>query len=79
VLLRRQAAQDLLVDRPLADAVDERFDDAKVDVGFEQREADLAQRGIDRVLGQPGVAAEGAEDLLQARAQRVEHLTLQSP
>ena len=48
LLRRRQALQDVLLHRPIAHAIDERLDDLEVDVGFEQRQPDLAQRGLDR-------------------------------
>jgi hypothetical protein len=43
-LVRGQALQDLLAHRAGPHALDELLGDAEVDVGFEQREADLAQR-----------------------------------
>ena len=66
LLRRREAAQHVLPDRAVADAVDERLDDLEVDVGLEQRHADLAQRGLDRGLRQARLAPEGAEHVLQA-------------
>ena len=48
LLARRQALEDRLVHRLVADAVDERLDDLEVDVGFEQRQPDLAQRRLRR-------------------------------
>ena len=65
--------QDVVADRLDAHALDERLDDAEVDVRFEQRQPDLAQRRVDRRFGQPGFAAEGLEDVLQAGAERLEH------
>ena len=52
LLVRRQAAKDFLVDRPIAHAIDEGLDDLEVDVGLEQRHANLAQRQLDRLFGQ---------------------------
>ena len=49
LLGRRQALEDVLVDRAIADAVDERLDDLEVDVRLEQRHPDLAQRDLDRL------------------------------
>ena len=46
----RQALEDLLIDRPVAHAIDERLDDLEVDVRFEQRHPDLAERGLDGLL-----------------------------
>ena len=42
-------------------------------IGFEQRDADLAQRGADIVLGQRAAAAQPVEDVVQAIAEAVEH------
>jgi hypothetical protein len=47
MLGRRQAPQYFLADGLDPDALDERLDDPEVDVGFEQREANLAQRHVD--------------------------------
>ena len=73
LLRRRQALEHVLIDRAIADAIDERLDDLEVDVGLEQRQADLAQRRLDGLLRQAGFAPKGAEDVLQAVAERVEH------
>jgi hypothetical protein len=44
-LLRgREAAKNILPHRAIADPIDERFDDLEIDVGFEQRQTDLAGR-----------------------------------
>ena len=69
LLGRRQALQDLLIDGAVAHAVDERLDDLEVDVRFEQRQPDLAQRHLDGLLGEAALAAQRAEDLLQAVAE----------
>ena len=58
LLRRREAAEHVLPHRPVAHAVDERLDDLEVDVGFEQREPDLAQRGLDVLRRQPRLARE---------------------
>ena len=73
LLRRRQAAQDLLVHRPIAHAIDEGLDDLEVDVGLEQRQPDFAQRRLDVRLGETCLAADRPEDVLQASAERVEH------
>ena len=73
LLRRRQAAEHVLLHRPVADAVDERLDDLEVDVGFEQRQPDLAQRRLDVLGRQPRFAPQGLEDVLQACAQGLEH------
>ena len=66
-------SQDLLADGALADGGDEVLDDLEVDVGFEQRAADLAHRLVDVLLGQPALAAEAAEGLGQAVGEGFEH------
>ena len=73
LLPRRQAPEDRLVHRPVADAVDERLDDLEVDVGLEQRQPDLAQRRLDVLGRQPDLAAQRLEDVLDAGAERLEH------
>ena len=65
LLARRQALEHLLAERPLAHARDEVADDGEVDVGLEQREADLAHRARDRLLVEPALLAQVAEDALQ--------------
>ncbi len=75
-LLRgRQAAQHILPQRPIADPIDECLDDLEVDVGFEQREPDLAKRRLDVLGRQPRLAPQGLEDVLQAVTERVKHLS----
>ena len=54
-------------------AGDEVLDDLEVDVGLEQREADLAHRLVDGVLVEPPGAAEVAEGALEPVGERVEH------
>ena len=73
-LLRgREAAQHVLAHGAVAHAVHERLHDLEVDVGLEQRQPDLAQGGFDRGLGQARLSPKGAEHILEARAQGVEH------
>ena len=73
LLARRQASEDLLIDRPIAHPIDEGLDDLEVDVGFEQRQPDFPEGGLDRRLGETGLAADRPENVLQAIAERVEH------
>ena len=73
LLRRRQAAEHVLPHRPIAHAVDERLDDLEVDVGLEQRQTNLAQRGLDGLGRQPRFAAQRLEDVLEACAEGVEH------
>ena len=63
-----------LVHRPVAHAIDERLDDVEVDVGLEQRQADFAQHVFDLRLGEAHLAPEGGEGVLDAGAERVEHV-----
>ena len=52
-------------DGPLADPCDEVLDDLEVDVRLEQRQADLAHRGVDVGLADPAAAGQVAERLAQ--------------
>ena len=77
----RQAAQDVLprlhrVHRPVADAVDECLDDLEVDVGLQERQADLAQRGLDVLGREPRFAAKTLEDVLETGTEGFEHTPL---
>ena len=58
---------------PLAHARDEVADDAEVDVGLEQRDAHLAQGGIEVGLGDASAAAEPGEGGLESFAEGVKH------
>ena len=79
LLSRGQTAQDLLVERPVAHPVDKRLDHLEVDVGFEQRQANLSQGRLDRGLGEASFSTNGAEDVLQAATERVEHHGVWAP
>ena len=68
-----QALEDLVADRPLADARDEVLDDLEVDVRLEERETDLAHGGIDVGFADPAAAGQRAEGLAQPVAEGVEH------
>ena len=61
----RQRADDFLADRLVLDRRDEVLDDRQRDVGFEQREAHLAQRVLDVVVGEPCLAAQPFDDVRQ--------------
>ena len=61
LLGRREALHHLGADTPLADALDKVLDDLKVDVGFQQRQPDLAQGGVNVRLGQLAPVGELAE------------------
>ncbi len=68
LLDRRQALEHGLIGRLVANPVDERLDDLEVDVGFEQREPNLAQRRFDVLLGQAHLAPQGREGALDTGA-----------
>ena len=65
--------EHVLPHRAIAHAIDERLDDLEVDVRFEQREPDLAQRGLDVLRRQPGLAPKRLENVLEACAEGVKH------
>ena len=65
LLAWRDAAQNGFAERFVFDARDESLRDFKIDIGFEQREADLSQRGVDIRFADFSVATEIFEDLLQ--------------
>ena len=65
LLARRQALEDVLAERALLDRRGEVAGDLEVDVGLEQREADLAHRLRDRLLVEAAAAAEAAERRLE--------------
>ena len=77
LLRRRQAAEHILPQRPIAHAVDERLDDLEIDVGFEQREPNLAKRRLHVLGSQPRLAPKGLENVLKAIAERLEHYGFQ--
>jgi hypothetical protein len=68
-----QRSDDLGTDRLVAQVGDERLDDRQRDVGFEQRQANLAQRVLDVLVGQPRFAAKRLDDTRQAFGQGFEH------
>ena len=74
LLRRRQAAEHILPHGPIAHAVDERLDDLEIDVRFEQRQPDLAQRHLDVLRREPRLAPKGLENVLEAIAERLEHV-----
>jgi hypothetical protein len=67
-----EALQDVLARRARAHALEELLHDPEVDVGFEQREADVAERRVHLALVEGAVAAEGPEHALELFAERVE-------
>ena len=75
LLARLEALQHVLTERALTDRGDELLDDLEVDVGLEQREADLARRPGDGLLVETAAAAEVAQGVLEPGGERVEHVT----
>ena len=73
LLTGRDAAQHGFAQRFFFDACDEVLRDLKIDVGFEQRQPHLAQRGVDVLLADFSVTAEVLKDLLQFVAQLRKH------
>src|SRR3954447_17348786 len=70
-----ELAGDLGPETALLDGRRELLDDLEVDVGLEQREADLAHGLVDVVLGQRAVRADVGERLLELLGKDVEHWT----
>jgi hypothetical protein len=73
LLGRVESREDLLAHRLFLHRFDELFDDLEMDVGFEQRDADLAETGVHILRGEFALAAEVFEDLLQFIAKIFEH------
>jgi flavin-binding protein dodecin len=73
LLARRQTLRDVLAERALLDAGDKVLDDGEVDVGLEEREADLARGTRDVLVREATAAAEVAERRLELVGKRVEH------
>ena len=65
-----KALEDVLSHRPVPDAIDERLDNAEIDVGFKEGQANLAQRHFDALRRQARLSPKGAENVLEACAQR---------
>ena len=68
-----EALEDVVPERLGLHPGDEVLDDLEVDVGLEQREADLAHRLVDGVLVQPPGAAEVTQGRLEPVGESVEH------
>ncbi len=73
LLGRREALHDLGAQGALLHVAHELAHDLEVDVGFEQRQADLAHGLVDVGLAQLAVTAQLAEDALQALGEGIEH------
>ena len=57
--------QNFLTHRFRLDLINELLNDFEVDVGFQQRQSDFAQRLLDVFLGKRGLTAQGLERALQ--------------
>ena len=73
LLRRAQALRDLRALRALLDPVDEVAGDAHVDVGLEQRDAQLTRDFVDVLVGELAAAAQLAEDAVETVGERLEH------
>src|SRR5262249_4635494 len=73
LLCGAQALRNLRAIRAFLDASDARPHDAHVDVGLEQREADLARDVVDVLLGELAASAQPLEDSVEAVGQGIEH------
>ena len=73
MLLGRERAENFSAERLGFDVLDEIANDLDIDVGFEQRKADFAQRILDIALGDAALALEFFEDPFEAVAERVKH------
>ena len=72
-LAGRDRAHHVLADRLLAHRGDEIAHHRERDIGFEERDADLAHRGGDIVLAERAAPAQPVEDLVEAVAEGVKH------
>ncbi len=72
-LTRIETARDLLAQRPLTDALDERFGDRQGDIGLEQRHPYLAYRVADVLFGNTSAPRQLFHGTAKAATQRVKH------
>ncbi|MNT07488.1 hypothetical protein D3C72_1421940 [compost metagenome] len=72
-LARGQRLQHFLADRTHLDALDQGLHHRQRDVGFEQRDADLAGRLADVLFGQAATAAQALDGAGKALGQGLEH------
>ena len=70
----RERGHHFLAHRLLANVVDQFLDDLEVDVGFEQRHADFAQRLADVLFGQLALPAQVLEGALQLFCKILKHV-----
>ena len=74
-LIRGEALQHLLAHGPGLDLGDKVFRHRHLDVGLEQRSADLTQALPDVVRAQTALASQVAEDAFEPARERFEHRT----
>ena len=72
-LAGRQRLQHFLADRAHLDALDQRLHHRQRDVGFQQRDAHLAGRFADVLLGQAAAAAQAGDGAGEALGEGFEH------
>ena len=73
VLVGSEAAEDVLAERVAFDRVDEVSNDGDVDVGFEEREANVAQRFLDVSLADFPLPLQLSPQGFELLAQGIEH------
>src|ERR1700680_1508352 len=73
LLAWRKSCENFLADSFGLDAVDQLLDDFEVDVGFKQRQANLAQRLRNVLFGELGLSAKALERSLQFFLKILEH------
>ena len=73
LLARRQAVEDILSQGLFFDPFHKALGDFEVDIGFEQRTADLAQSFINITLSNSPLPAKRAEYVVKAVAKSVKH------
>ena len=73
LLRRRQRSEDFLAERFYLDVLDQLLDDAEVNVGLQQRHANLAQGGLHVCGGQLAFTAQALKHPLQFFGQIIEH------
>src|SRR5438270_9069329 len=73
LLARRDAAQHFFAERLFFDPSDELLGDLEIHIGFQQREADLAQRVIDVGFADRAMTAEVLKDVLKLVAELRKH------
>lgn len=76
LLGRIKGGEHFLAEGLFFNGFNELFDDFEMDVGFEEGDADFAERRVHILRGEFALAAEIFEDLLQFIAEILEHIFL---